>query len=298
MEYNGMILDKIAIGDASGQKYEFLNKAKIKNPIVIYPQISGNPFTDSLITDDTWYAFITLYALENDKSIESLLLKWFLTAPISIGAGTLKSLLRRVFHIKGKNMSAGNFPMIPALIIGKHYFEIDNMFLFIKRTMDITHHHPLTLYCSVYLASLIQPKLSSGYLQHILDDASDKKIIEKMFSSLDGIKESNDILKTPYALERKLDKGITAFCVDTLYAVLAIRKLELSFEESIKLAISLGGDTDSVASMVAVFKEIPEGKQIDFSGLEKLINSYWKLLFYTQITNIRLLIDAIKVRLI
>lgn len=292
-----MILEKIAIGDASGQKYEFLNKKKIKNPLVLYPNISGNPFTDTLITDDTWYAFITKFALEKDQPIESLLLKWFLTAPVSIGAGTLKSLLKKIFHIKSKNMSAGNFPMIPAIIIAKNYFEIDNMFLFIKKTTDITHHHPLTLYCSFYLATLIQPQLSKGYLQHILHHESDKKLIENMFSSVEEIKDVHDILKTPYALERKLDKGITAFCVDTLYAVLAIRKLKLSFEESIQSAITLGGDTDSVASMIAVFEEIPEGKHMDLSGLEKLLNSYWRLLFYTQITNIRLLIDAIKVRI-
>jgi len=195
-----------------------------------------------LLSDDTLMAAITLQALRRSPdSAEAFadflargLKHWFWSLPPGIGLATLKSCLRLSIGIpagKSGGNSAGNGPIVRAVVLGSAMFdEPDKLRSYIEASTRITHTHPLAIEGSriaglATVASITDQQLSF------------RAEVEKLAPAW------------PWSVGYP-PSGPSGYVVHTVNAALECwERHPTELAATIRMAVALGGDSDSVAAV-------------------------------------------------
>lgn len=216
------------IGDIAGSKYEFI---KYKN----YPEKILDK--DCFYTDDTVMTVAVADALLNKKNIARTLKKYGKKYPDKGYGGTFQKWLN------GKELdpyfSFGNgsaMRVSAAAWVSDKWSEIIDL---ATRSAIVTHNHPEGIKGAQATATAIY------MARNKYDKEEIKNYIEHAFN---------------YDLEFELDEirpyyQFNEICQDTVpQAIVAFLESE-NFEDAIKLAISLGGDADTLAAITGSIAE-------------------------------------------
>lgn len=200
---------------------------------------------DSRFTDDTVLTVAIADSILHDKDYEVALRDWALQFPFAGYGRRFKKWL--VGIISGPYNSWGNGSAMRVSPIGYACNSLEAVLAEAKRSAAVTHNHPegikgaQAMAAAVFLARI-------GYSRNAI-----KAHIERTFR---------------YDLSRRLDdiRPIYEFDVSCQgsvpEAMIAFLESE-NFEDAIRKAISIGGDSDTIASMTgaiaeAFYREIPE----------------------------------------
>lgn len=238
----GRCLTGIALGDSLGLPMEGLS-AKRARKLFKGELRQRMAFGRGILSDDTLMAVATLQALHVSRDnaetfgleLAKRLRSWFWTFPPGIGLATLKSCLRLSIGIRpdksGVN-SAGNGPAVRAVVLGCAFSsDPAKRVEFIQASTLITHVHP-TADQGAQIAGLAAALAAKGESNRFIDEAN-------------GL-----VSMWPWA-ERYPTSGPTGYMVHTVNATVECwQRHPGDLTAAIRMAVALGGDTDSVAALV------------------------------------------------
>lgn len=244
------------IGDLAGSIYEFEQTKNLK-PVKIKNIIEENSF----VSDDTILTVAIADAILNKQNFEAKLkeyaLKYGDKVPTDIPY--FKTMFSQGFtkwaKSKTQGTSHGNGAMMRISPVGYLFDSEDEVIKNAYKATIPSHNSPEAIECAKIVALII------FYARQNLPK---EEIIKKL-----NIKFKKPKLKKPnYTCEETID-----LCLYSLFTA-------ESFEESIKKAISFGGDTDTNACIVGSMAEaifgVPE--QLKEKAYSKLPNEFAKIL--------------------
>ena len=285
------ILQAIAIGDSIGLPWEGLP-----------PQPTKTNWEQSFLfgwgitSDDAQNASLTLQAIQNSdgnletfrKLIGRYLAQWFLCLPPGIGLATLRSCGKLCLGLRAPKSgvwSAGNGPAMRAPIIGWELWDSPHLEEYVRISTQTTHTDPKALHVSLALARTIarlrqDPTATYETILPLWQQIQDPAWLQ-LLSSVEKSKTIEEFL-----LLTKQKKGISGYIYHTGIAALWVWKIHRhNFEDAIKTSLQLGGDTDSLAGVVAALSvasggtppkpwekvlDLPKGKPSDFTGPKRI----------------------------
>jgi len=247
-------------GDIIGSVYE-RNNIKTK---------SFELFTSkSKFTDDSVLTFATMDSIVNGKSFNQSYKQWFKSYPY---AGFGESFKKWGMSEKTEPYNSyGNGSAMRVSPIGFYYNSLDEVLMRAEESAIVTHNHPEGIKgakataAAIFLASSGRGKVEM------------KNYIEETFGY--NLSENIDSIRTWYRFDvsckGSVPQGIKSFLESD------------SYEDAIRNAISIGGDSDTIACITggiaeAFYKKIPE--YITQAAKELLTKEMKKILeiFYTQ----------------
>jgi ADP-ribosylglycohydrolase len=223
------------IGDVVGSVYEFKNCKGIHFPLFS----AGSRFTD-----DTVMTVATADALINERPFREAYQDWFHRYPnVGYGARFYQWAKARETEPYG---SFGNGSAMRVSPVGFYCRSLDDVLKKAAQTAAVSHSHPEGIKGAQAVAAVIFLARAGAQKDEI------KVYVEKTFAY--------DVSMTLESVIPKYTFGIT--CQGSVpYAILAF--LESSgFEDALRLAVSFGGDSDTIACMAggmaeAFYGEIP-----------------------------------------
>lgn len=224
------------IGDIIGSAYEWNN---VKNK-------EFELFTDATnFTDDTVMTIATIDAIINDIPFNKSYKKWFRKYPNEDYGGN--------FYYWGNSNSMepynswGNGSAMRVSPVGFYFDTLDEVLVKAKESAEVTHNHPEGIKGAQATAAAIFMAKSNKNKSEI------KEYIENKFGydlneRLDSIREWYDFDES---CQGTVPQAIIAFLESN------------DFEDAIRNAISIGGDSDTLACITggiaeAYYKEIPD----------------------------------------
>lgn len=220
------------IGDIIGSSYEF-NNIKSKN----FPLWTNQ----SRITDDTVCTIAVADSLIHNKDITNTLRSWCRRYPVGYGQkfkNWIDAPLPTPYN------SWGNGAVMRISPVG---FLYDDFNTSLKKGMEITnitHNHPDTAKAvEAYLMTMALIK--SGVATQAIKEVIQTKYQYNMNRSVDKIRSTYDKFYV------RCNKTVPEAIICALDAV--------SFEDAIRNAISLGGDSDTLACMTGALAELRFG---------------------------------------
>ncbi len=224
------------IGDIVGSRFE-KNNVKHKN---------FELFTkESRFTDDTVLTIAIADSLLNSRDYESNMQKYGRTYPFAGYGGTFKKWLTGL--IRGPYNSWGNGSAMRVSPIGFAYNDERSVLEEAKKSAEITHNHEEGVKGAQAIAMSIFLARNKKSKQEI------KEYIELNFGY--NLNRTINEIRPNYAFDvscqGSVPEAITAFIESE------------SFEDAIRIAVSIGGDSDTIACMTgaisqAYYKTIPE----------------------------------------
>lgn len=220
-----------ATGDSLGLPFEGLSKSRIAkwNPLPLRQRLLAGR---GVLSDDTLQStFVMLAVLRhpNDPTAAAdefsrLLRNWFLCLPPGIGLSTAKSCLKLCVRAKNRGVpSAGNGAAMRAAVLG-HLTSEANRDAFVEAITRVTHTHPLAIE-GAKIVAYAATTTPSGFDQG-------------RFPTWD--------FNAPWP-----ERGPSGYALHTVNAALAAwRQHPTDLESALAMAITMGGDTDSVAAIV------------------------------------------------
>lgn len=228
------ILGAIA-GDIFGSIYEFNN---IKTT-------DFNLYTDNLrFTDDTILNIAVADAILNNRPFNETIAKYARNYPNTYGPGFTKWFSSN--ELTPYN-SFGNGAAMRVAPVGFAYTSLDDVLIKAKETAEASHAHPEAAKGAQAIASCI----------FLAKDGKSKEIIKRFV-------ESTFRYNLNFTIDSvRHDYVFNATCQETVpYSIVAFLD-SVDYVSAIKLAISLGGDSDTIACMTggiasAYYKFIPQ----------------------------------------
>lgn len=224
------------IGDIIGSVYEWKNVRKIDFPLFS---------SDSFFTDDSVLTFATMDCLLNKGDYSNIYQKWGRDYP-GRGYGGRFSYWLRDNNPEPYN-SFGNGSAMRVSPVGWAFNSLDDVLAEAKRSAEVTHNHPEGIKGAQATAAAVFLARSGS------DKTEIRQFIEKTFNyNLSrSIDEIRPVYKFDESCQGTVPEAITAFLESN------------DFENAIRLAISIGGDSDTVACITggiaeAFYKEIPD----------------------------------------
>ncbi len=224
------------IGDIIGSAYEW-NNVKHKE---------FELFTDTTIyTDDTVMTIATIDAILNDIPFNISYKKWFSKYPDEDYGGN--------FHYWGNSDSLepynswGNGSAMRVSPVGYYYNTLEDVLLKSKESAAATHNHPEGIKgAQATAAAIFMAKNNKG--KHEIKEFIGKTFGYDLDEKLDSIREWYEFDES---CQGTVPQAIIAFLEST------------DFEDAIRNAVSIGGDSDTLACITggiaeAYYKEIPE----------------------------------------
>ena len=244
------------IGDVVGSYYEVLEVKEIKNGhrsykdrIKILDQNTPLFTENSSVTDDSILTFAIYKAIKENKPYEEML-KYYAKQEINLG----KDIYGRSRFGKGfvewvnsntQGTSYGNGASMRISPVGFLFNTLEEVKQETYKATIPSHNHPESILCAEAVATSIF-LLRNGISKEEL-----KEYIEKNYFKLDYDLED---LRRNYKFSSKSIDSVP----QAIYAFLESN----SFEETIRNAISIGGDTDTIACIAGSLAEsyygIPE----------------------------------------
>lgn len=240
------------IGDIIGSSYEF-------KPTKDYNFELFNPFAN--FTDDTVLTMSVAKSIIEKSSYEGNLIKFYDSYPNKMyGPGFLSWIDSRI-----NQNSFGNGAPMRISPIACYFNDSEVVLSETRKAVEMTHGHPE----GIKGAQAIAMSIFMAKKGHTKNEIKDH--IQSFFKYNLNFK-INDI-KNIYSFDATCQKTVPESIVCFLEST--------DFESSIRLAISLGGDSDTLACMTgaisaAYYKEIPE--DIAKFCLEKLPDDYIELI--------------------
>lgn len=223
------------IGDIVGSRFEFNNTNRMDFEL----------FTEeSTFTDDTICTVAIADAILNGKSYKDSLLEWCRKYPHPKGGyGASFSSWIRSLDPQPYN-SFGNGSAMRVSPVGWLFNGYRNIMKEAKLTASVSHNHPEGVKGAQAIAYAIYLARTGKRYQDIADS------VRKMgyeFDTFDWIKENNKFNET---------------CQETVPQALCCFFASNDFESCIRLAVSIGGDSDTIAAIAGSVAEayygIPE----------------------------------------
>ena len=282
------ILFATALADAHGLPVENLGPKRIARlfpkglpPLVL---LGGR----GLMSDDTEHAAITARAFalsggEPEKFETELakgLRRWFWALPPTTGMATAKALVRLSVGITPKNSgvdSAGNGACMRAPVLGLLVDEVDRLWDLTLRSSRMTHRDPRAIHGAFLLALWVQMSRLKGspvsigellrYASTDLVSTSSplRSALEEVDRSLSQGESTAD-----FAQKKGWKKGPTGFVMHTVPAAFhVLLGPSETWEEAVRGAVMLGGDTDSIAALVGAMRSVIPGQYLPSAWLEQ-----------------------------
>jgi ADP-ribosylglycohydrolase len=223
-------------GDVIGSVYEWNNKRSIEFPLFV---------KQSTFTDDTVMTMAVVDCVLNNKSFKETLWIYGGDYPHRGYGGMFAEWLRGT-DMKPYN-SFGNGSAMRVSAIGFAFNSLEEVLEMAKQSAEITHSHPEGIKGAQAVATAIFLAKNNKSRAEI------KNYVETTFGY--NLDETIDEIRPKYRFNETCQGSVPQ----------AIRAfLESSdYENAIRLAISIGGDSDTIACMAggiaaAFYKEIPE----------------------------------------
>ena len=223
------------VGDIVGSCFEF-NNIKTKE---------FSLFTEkSRFTDDTVLTVATIDALLNNKPYAKTYKQWFLKYPDAGYGGS--------FHRWGYSDSLepynsfGNGSAMRVSPVGFSFNTLEEVLVEAKKSAEVTHNHPEGIKGAQATAAAIFLARTGKSKEEI------KEYIEKTFHY--DLNFTLEEIRPGYAFDETCQGSVPQ-------AIRAFLEAE-DFEDAVRNAVSLGGDSDTIACITgsiaeAYFKEIP-----------------------------------------
>jgi len=280
-----------AIGDAFGVTYEFRIREKMNNISNIEEMIGYGTYNvpKGTWSDDTSMSLATIDSILQQGKIDTediakKFLKWFrnneYTATgnaFDIGRTTFQSLVRYELKLdKAINcgqtgeMDNGNGSLMRMLPIAYYIYykgikDSREIYEIVKEVSSITHAHEISILgCYIYVNLVIH--LLNG--EKSTDAHIKIKEADYYFFSKNTLEKYNRILKGRIEDLKYQDLNSSGYVVDTLESVLWLFLNSNNYNQTIIRAVSLGGDTDTIAACAGGLVGI-------YYGIES-INENWK----------------------
>ncbi|HEY8804101.1 MAG TPA: ADP-ribosylglycohydrolase family protein [Clostridium sp.] len=248
-------------GDIIGSVYEF-NNIKTKSFELFSPK--------SKFTDDSVLTVATMDSIINGKSFDESYKQWFRRYPHAGFGGSFKK-----WGMSEKMQpynSYGNGSAMRVSPIGLYYNSLEEVLSKAEESAIVTHNHPEGLKgAKATAAAIFYAKNGSGKEEI-------KNYIEESFGY--NLSESLDSIRTWYSFDVSCQGSVPQ----------AIRSFleSNSYEDTLRNAISIGGDSDTIACIAggiaeAYYREIPE---YIVNGAKELLSKEMKevlKIYYTKL---------------
>jgi ADP-ribosylglycohydrolase len=228
------------IGDIVGSRFEFDN----------YRATDFDLFTeDSTFTDDTvctvavaqWLIISGEKGITSAGRFASTLKSWCLKYPNeSYGASFAKWIASPKEEPKPYN-SFGNGAAMRISPVGLYFHELEDTLVYSDMVTGVTHNHPEGIKGARVVAEIMHSIRRFGANKKEIREIAEGKYGYDLSANCDEIRATNQFDET---CQVTVPQAITAF-------------LESSdFESSIRLAVSLGGDSDTIAAITGSIAEV------------------------------------------
>lgn len=223
-------------GDIIGSVFEWKNIKSVDFPLFC---------AKSTFTDDSVLTVAVADAILNDKNIADTIWVYANTYPERGYGGFFRQWVNETS--KQPYNSFGNGSAMRVSAVGFAYNTIEETLAHAKETADVTHNHPEGIKGAQAVAACIFLARTGKSKTEI------KEYVKKTFNY--DLSETIDEIRPGYKFNEtcqgSVPQAITAFLESTDY------------ENAIRLAISIGGDSDTIACMTggiaaAFYKEIPD----------------------------------------
>ena len=223
------------IGDVVGSIYEWKNHKSKEFPLLK---------EKSRFTDDTVMTVAVADCLLHEKSYETTFQTWGNKYPQAGYGGTFRKWLKG--SVKGSYNSWGNGSGMRVSPVGYAFGTLEETLLEAERSAAVTHSHPEGIKGAQVIASAVFMARNDASKEDI------RRYISENFN---------------YKLDRSIDEIRPTYTFDVSCqgsvpeAVISFLESE-NYEDAIRNAISLGGDSDTIACMAgaiaeAYYQEIP-----------------------------------------
>jgi len=242
------------IGDIIGSRFEWENLKSKDFPL----------FTiDARFTDDSVLTLAVAHAILEQKSYEDCIRSFALEFPLAGYGGSFKKWMKG--EIAGPYNSWGNGAAMRVSAIAYLFDNEEDIMNEAKKSAELTHNHPEGIKGAQAIALAI--------------------FMARKGKSKEEIKTAIT-LKFDYDLERTLDRIRPVYSFDVSCqgsvpeSIIAFLE-STDFEDAIRSAISIGGDSDTIASMTgaiaeAFYKHIPDA--IEEEAMKKLPRQFLAIL--------------------
>ena len=253
------------IGDVVGSTYEF-NKTK-ETDFPLFPE-------KSTFTDDTVLTIATAVALIEDRKDYDVLYKKYANDYIEKGFGGMFLEWAKAPEMQPAYNSWGNGSAMRVAPIGYLFDDIETTIEEAKRSAEVTHNHEEGIKGAEALAAAIFLALHGDSKEQIRNYIGDRFDYDLRRT----ISEIRPTYKFEVSCQKSVPEAIIAFLDSDCY------------ETAIRLAISLGGDADTLACMAgglaeAFYEKVPV----------MMIEKTWDLLpedFHKVIIDFYKIVDA------
>ena len=223
-------------GDIIGSSYEFNNTKSLDFEL----------FTnDTFFTDDSVLTIATMFALMNNVDYTEAYRSFAAKFPHRGYGGRFKRWIQRN-DLEPYN-SYGNGSAMRASPIGWFCNSIEDVLAEAKKSAEVTHNHPEGIKGA-------QAAAAGVYLARTGKNKDEiKQFIVDTFDY--NLNQTCDEIRPSYAFDES--------CQGTVPVALIAFLESTDFENAIRLAVSLGGDSDTIAAITggiaeAYYREIPE----------------------------------------
>ena len=225
------------IGDVVGSVYEWDNIKTTKFPLL-------SP--ESKFTDDTVLTIAVADAIINEKDFRLTIKKWGNKYPNAGYGGNFELWLQSA--TSNPYNSWGNGSAMRVSPVGFYYNTLNEVLKFAKQTAEITHNHPEGIKGAQATASAI-------FLARMGETKTEiKQYIENNFDY--NLSRKVEDIRPSYRFDVSCQGSVPESIISFLESN--------SYEDAIRLAISFGGDSDTMACITggiaqAFYKKIDSG---------------------------------------
>lgn len=246
----------VAVGDALGATLEFMTKDEIKREYGVLRDITGGgcwELAPGEVTDDTDMTMAAARGIINSfheplESIAREFKEWIRTQPrdagkisrlvleegLRSGAETTEEWFRisEYFHYQTNSRSAGNGSLMRTIpVVIAYYQNRAKMLSLAKQQSKLTHFSELAGECTAFYCDVVRQILLGAELKETL-----KLSLSQAPITID-LQSPVEYLPT------------TGYVAHTLAASFACAFQTSSFEDSIVMAVNLGGDADTMGAV-------------------------------------------------
>lgn len=232
-----------ALGDAAGLPFEGLSPQRIARA-----QSRRRP-RPWLVSDDTEQTAIVAAALATtlDETMFGAemvrrMRRWFLLLPPAIGWGTLRACIKLCFGARSGVRSAGNAAAMRAAVIGVVARDEAHLDALVRSATLVTHTDPRALDAARAVALAARTRAS-------LSELATACMTAELRSAVARVASVADAPLAEVARHMAWERGVGAYCVDTVPAALLAARSSEDPAVAIDTAIRLGGDTDTTAAI-------------------------------------------------
>lgn len=255
-----------AVGDAAGLLREGLSRSRAAKMYGEAPLSLNLAFGKGFCSDDTEHTVMVGRALaESGGDVDQFrrlfardLKRWLLFMPAGVGLGTLRAIVKLWLGFgpsRSGVASAGNGPAMRSALLGLCAESDEHMKQLVSASTQLTHRDERAEEGALAIAKVARAASSShgevsavGIINQIRDQSRGQQFAEYLTVAIECLEKGS----TPaeYADRLGLARGVTGFINHSVPAALYCWAYSPTcFRSVVENAVTLGGDSDSVAAI-------------------------------------------------